>query len=88
MIPIFLIPTVISRVNKRGAGAGLSLNFQFFFSVLFQSTNDQKTKQLRDLTQLCLSIGILFLVCESPRSILPIYHRFIDKSLAVEYLQI
>ena len=52
------------------------------FQFLFQSTNDQKEKQLRDLTQLCLAIGILFLVCESPRTILPIYHRFIDRSLA------
>ena len=46
-----------------------------------QSSNDQKEKQLRELTQLCLSIGILFLVCESPRTILPIYHRFVGRTL-------
>ena len=49
--------------------------------IFLQSSNDQKEKQLRELTQLCLSIGILFLVCESPRTILPIYHRFVDRTL-------
>ncbi len=46
-----------------------------------QSTDDKKEKQLRELTQLCLSIGLLFLVCESPRTIIPIYHRFVDRTL-------
>ena len=46
-----------------------------------QSTNDQKEKQLRSLTQMLLGVGILFLVCESPRAIMPIYHKFHPKTL-------
>ena len=57
-----------------------------YSAFFFQSTNDQKEKQLRELTQLCLSIGILFLICESPRTILPIYHRFVPRSLTSRLL--
>ena len=52
-----------------------------FLHFTFQSTKNDHDKKLRSLTQMLLGIGILFLICESPRAIMPIYHKFQPKNL-------
>ena len=52
-----------------------------FYALFFQSTKSDHDKKLRSLTQMLLGIGILFLICESPRAIMPIYHKFHQKNL-------
>ena len=43
---------------------------------IFQSSDNKKQQQVRNLTHMALGIGILFIICESPRGIMPIYARF------------